>query len=132
MLTLFPQILFLSPLAPTLLRFAAGIVFFQIAWELYEKRDELSRMKFIVVGKGAWVPLFSSLVAFLTGVGLVLGIYTQAAAIVGAAFALKSFVWHPRYPRFFTMPRTVSALLFIICLSLILTGAGAFAFDLPL
>lgn len=132
MLSLFPQILFLSPLAPTLLRFAAGVVFLLAAWTHYDKREELGRESFIVVGTGLWIPIVTSLVELGIAVGFVFGAYTQAVAIAGALAAMKYFFWKRRYPNFFPLSRSASALLFAICLSLVVTGPGAFALDLPL
>lgn len=132
MLSLFPDILWLSPFAYTLLRITAGLVFLSVAWTHVEKRDELSRIDFTVAGSGLWIPIFAGIVEFGIGVALVLGIFTQAAAILGALGALKSFIWKRRYPAMIPISRTASALLFVICLSLVVTGAGALAFDLPL
>ena len=132
MLSVFPEILFLSPFAATILRIAAGIVFLFVAWTHYSQRDDLSKEQFILVGPGMWIPIFAALVEFLVALGLIFGTYTQAVAIGGALLALKHFVWSSRYPHFFPLSRSASALLFVICLSLIVTGAGAYAFDLPL
>jgi uncharacterized membrane protein YphA (DoxX/SURF4 family) len=132
MLSLFPQILFLSPLGTTLLRIVAGGIFLLYAWTHAANREELGRIRFFIIGNGVWIPLLAALVEFLAGIALVCGIYTQGAAIVGALLALKSLVWRRRYPTFFTLSPIASMLLFAICLSLIVSGAGAFAFDLPL
>lgn len=132
MLSVFPELLFLSPLAPTLLRLGAGAVFLLLAWDHFERREELGRDRFIVVGSGAWIPIAAAIVELCIALALLLGAYLQVAAIFAAGAALKQFVWSAHYPRFFTLSRTSSALLFVIALSLIFTGAGAFAFDLPL
>lgn len=132
MLSLFPQILFLSPFSASLLRLAAGVVFLFLAWMHYGKRETLAKEKFIVIGRGMWIPLFASLFELLLGVLLIAGAYTQAAAIAGALLALKQLIWRNRYPDFFPLSATASALLLVICLSLIVTGAGVLAFDLPL
>ena len=132
MLSLFPQILFLAPFSATLLRLAAGSIFLAIAWIHYSRQEELGKENFIVIGHGAWIPIFAALVEFLAGGMLILGVYTQAVALIGTLLALKHFVWQGRYPQFFRVPRSTSALLFAICLGLVVTGAGAFAFDLPL
>ena len=132
MLSLFPQILFLAPMGTTLLRVAAGVTLLAAAWMHYDQRKELGTEKFIVIGSGTWIPLLASFVELVVGAALVLGTYTQVAAIVGALLSLKQFVWSRAYPNFFPLSRTASALLFVICLSLIVSGAGALAFDLPL
>lgn len=132
MLSLFPQILFLSPLAPALLRLSAGAVFLLAAWTHYDRREDLGKEKFIVIGRGMWIPIVAACIELVTGGGLILGAYTQVFAIIGTLLALKYFVWKRRYPHFFPLSRSASALLFVICLSLLVTGPGAFALDLPL
>ncbi len=132
MLSLFPQILFLSPLAPTLLRIAAGLIFLSIAWTHWQKQDELGQIDFVLIGRGVWIPIFASIIELIIGVGLVLGIYAQLAGLLGALGALKFFIWKRRYGAIIPLSRTASVLLLVICLSLVFTGAGAFAFDLPL
>jgi len=132
MLSVFPELLFLSPLAPTLIRFGAGVVLLLLAWDHFERRNELAGERYLVVGGGMWIPVITAIVECGIALALLFGAYTQVAAILAAAAALKQFVWHYQYPRFFTLSRTSSALLFVMALSLIFTGAGAFAFDLPL
>jgi len=132
MLSLFPQILFLSPLGTALVRVVAGIVVLSLAWNHYKNRGELSTMRFIVIGGGMWVPILAAIVEAATGAALVVGLYTQAAAIIGAILALKSLVWKRRYSAFFPLSYTAAFLLLAVCISLIVSGAGIFAFDLPL
>jgi len=132
MLSLFPQLLFLAPFSATILRVSAGIAFLLIAWIHMSKREELSRVDFFVIGHGAWIPVFAALLEFAIAAALLAGIYTQLAALFGALVALKSFVWKRRFSELFPLSRPTSALLFVICLSLVFTGAGVFAFDLPL
>ncbi len=132
LLSLFPQLLFLAPLSATLLRIAAGVAFLLMAWVHLQKRDELGQIDFPIVGRGTWIPTLASIVELAIAAGLIFGIYTQAFALLGTLRALKSFVWKRRYGAMIPLSRTASALLFVICLSLVFTGAGVFAFDLPL
>lgn len=131
-LNLFPQLLFLSPLSYTLLRIAAACIYAYLAYFYWDKRHELGRIEFLIVGKGVWIPIICALLTSFIGAGLLLGIYTQLAAIFGALFALKSIVWKRQFPAMFPFSRVAMALLLVICISLIFTGAGAFAFDWPL
>ena len=132
MLSLFPQILFLAPLGLTLLRLAAGLTFLSLAYFHGARSRELAAIRFPVVGKGAWIIWVAVIFEMLIGVGLVMGIYTQLAALLGTVAAVKLLIWRRSYPQFFTLTRDTSALLLAICLTLIVSGAGAFAFDLPL
>lgn len=132
MLSLFPQILFLAPLGITLLRVASGLTFLWLAYFHGAGRHELSGIRFPVVGRGAWIVWMAIIFEVAIGVALIVGIYTQLAALLGAVAAIKFLIWRARYPQFFILTRDTSALLLVICLCLLVSGAGAFAFDLPL
>lgn len=132
MLTLFPEILFLSPAATALLRIAAALTFAYVVWTQLKRREELSRVRFPLVGKGEWIIWFSVIVEGAIAIALFAGIYTQLAALLGAVTAAKYWYWHKYTPAFAPLARGTSLLLLAITLSLVVTGAGAFAFDLPL
>jgi uncharacterized membrane protein YphA (DoxX/SURF4 family) len=128
----FPDLLVYGIFAPTLLRVAVAIA---LAWAVslqWRSRHELSRQRFPVVGHGAWILWTMLTVEALTLLGLLFGYYTQWAALLGALIALKFAVWGSRYPKFFPLSRVASFLIVVICLSLLLSGAGQFAYDLPL
>ena len=76
--------------------------------------------------------MFASVVELAIAAFLVIGLYTQAAAIVGAIAALKDLLLQKRYPGYFPLTYSAATLLLAICLSLALSGPGAFSFDLPL
>ena len=114
MLSIFPEILFLSPFAALFLRVAAGAVFGYAASRHIAQGDLLSR------GVGG--------IEIICAVLLFAGLYTQPAAILGIAL----FLVHASIPRLRVVPVSAGFLLLTICISLLLTGPGAFAFDLPL
>lgn len=132
MLSLFPQILFLAPLGTALLRLAVGITFLSLSYWHGARRGELAAVRFPVIGRGAWIVWITVLWEGIVGLALVFGIYTQLVALFGALSALKFLIWRKRYPQFIPLDRATSALLLVICLSLVVSGAGAYAFDLPL
>lgn len=132
MLSLFPQLFFLSPLEATLLRIAAALVFAYIAWQQFKHKDELARFRFPVVGSGEWIVWFAVLAEAAIAILLFIGFYTQAAAILAAIASLKYAFWSTRAPVFSPISRGTALLLFVITLTLVVTGAGPFAFDLPL
>jgi len=131
MLTLFPSLLFYKFFAPTILRVAASGVIIALAYEHFLKRTDIEKLLTPLVGKLAspatwlWV-----LIEAAVAVALLVGFYTQAAAIVGIILAIKSLIMRPR--ALVPFGHVADWLLLVICLSLLLTGAGAFAFDLPL
>lgn len=114
MLSLFPELLFLAPFAAFVIRVVAGITLGLLAYRhVFVPKNDLR-----VLG------IFEGVIAVL----LVAGAYTQAAALVGAiALAITLII-----PSYRALPRSTLTLLLVMCLSLVITGAGPFAFDLPL
>lgn len=133
MLNPFPELLVYQILAPTLLRIAAACVLCYIAVKQFQRKEELAKTKFPIIGTVGAVVVWIKIIAELLIAGaLFFGYYTQVAAILGSIVALKQLMWTRLYPRWVPTSRGTSALLLVILLSLLLTGAGAFAFDLPL
>jgi hypothetical protein len=133
MLSLFPQILFLAPASPMLLRVAAAICFGYMAWYFWNEQNRLIVIDAPIVGHlRPWMVSVGEVVSGLVGVLLLVGMWTQGVAIVGAIIVLKQIVFFRRYQGVFPFSRSTYWLLLCICLMLAVTGAGAFAFDLPL
>ena len=114
MLSIFPEILFLSPFAPTLIRGAVALLFAYAAWEHCKWSDVASR----VLG------VFEILAAAL----LAAGAWTQPAATLASIVAA---IWYFQ-PTSRVYAVSTILLAFVTSLSLILTGPGAIAFDWPL
>ena len=132
MLNSFPQLLVFSFFAPTLLRVAVALFFFYIAYKQYGRRHEIARLRFPIVGRGVWIALLA--VGFHTAIGAMLffGYYTQVGALLGSVGLLKGWWLNKRYPSVVILPNSAILALLALCLSLLLTGAGALAVDLPL
>ncbi len=85
-----------------------------------------------------WFPYnkFSVFILFSTeiiiGSMFITGFYTQYAALIGMILAIKMFIFNERFNSSQLPSRFFYALLFGVCFSLFITGAGAFAFDLPI
>jgi hypothetical protein len=114
MLSLFPQILFLSPFAPFLIRIALAILFGYAAWRHAYLPGVMPR---VIAG-----------IATVLAVGFFIGAWTQAAALLGACMLAASII--SRRPALYPVSTRLLAL--VMCLCLLVTGAGVFAFDLPL
>ncbi len=114
MLSLFPELLFLAPFSALLIRVALAIVFGYAASRHVMESDMSMRTLGVVEG--------------VCSVLLFLGFYTQGAALLG----LLLCGLHAYMPRFRLFPRSTEALVAILCVSLLVTGAGPLAFDLPL
>ena len=130
MLNIFP-IQFLAPLAYFLLRLCVGVIFLYVGTQHIKHKNH----KTLTLKTNARGPVVFVLIGILeisTGILFMLGAYTQIAALMGLSVSLlhilkQHFVSYTNYP-----PRMFFTLLFVASLSLFITGAGVFAFDLPL
>ncbi|MBI2004637.1 hypothetical protein HYS79_00565 [Patescibacteria group bacterium] len=132
MLSDFPQLLAYGFFAPTLLRAAAAFVFFYLAYYHFKHKEQIAHTRFPVVGEGVWIAWFAVAVEFSLAAALLLGWHTQVASAFGVVVAFKQLFWHGKYPGFFVFSRSTSFLLLAVCASLLVSGAGALAQDLPL
>lgn len=114
MLSLFPQLLFLTPLAPFLIRIALALLVAYAAWRHLSGTDPL--LKALSIFEIALAA------ALLSGAG------TQAAALFGLIFTALGLA----IPRIRAYPISTTLLSLVMLATLVVTGAGAFAFDLPL
>lgn len=132
MLNPFPNLFTYMFFAPTLLRLAAAAYLAALANQhrrgAHELRDAVAR----AAGRSLASPLASLMlvVEAVVAVMLFVGFYTQYAAIAGAVIGFASAVATPHICR--PYGRAANWLFFALCLSLLITGAGAFAFDIPL
>jgi len=118
MLNPFPDLLWLGFFAPTVLRLAAAAVLLTGAYAHYKT-------------KGPNSTAMAAAHALVGGM-LFLGWYTQYAALLGIAGIVAGYLLPKSLFKAEPLPWTTSLLLFAIFLSLLVSGAGAFAFDLPL
>lgn len=135
MLSVFPQLLFLSGIGVTLLRIAVGMYFLYLAYLVAIKRDEFSRISYPVVGlMPPWAMLIASFISAMLAGMLIVGFWTQVVALFGILMTLKLLILPRRLlaPITASFPRSTAFLLLVLCVSLVVMGAGAFAFDLPL
>ena len=132
MLNPFP-ILFLTPFAYLLMRFCLGTLFIYLALTHWHYRQELkSVLRLSWFPFGTFVTHAFVIVEFSVAIFLLFGFNTQYAALIIMAMSLKliilkSWFLHPSLPS-----RMSYALIFVMALSLFITGAGAFAVDLPI
>lgn len=113
MLSVFPELLFLAPLGALVLRLSLALLLTVSAWN-HSGGAGTSR----VLG------VFEAGVAVL----LIGGAWTQPAT-AGAILAAATWLALPRMNEF---SRATALLALAIAVSLLVTGPGAFAFDLPL
>ena len=123
-----------SQLAPFILRIVVGIIFLELGYLKLGKEKSAWNMFFQTIHfKPSY--LFVTLLATIeiaAGAFLVTGYLTQLAALVMAIILFAEAYVELRDGALLKRDIVFYTLLLVICVSLILTGAGAFAFDLPL
>jgi len=134
MLNTFPALLSFGILAPTILRITSGLIFAYFGW-LKLTKDKQSKIAFFDTVGLRPAKFFLYLVALtelFVGVTLAVGFLTQISAIVASFIMFVSILIKLMKPK--ALPNTTDfyILFFIVFLSLIFSGAGIFAFDLPL
>ncbi len=122
-------------LAPTIIRVAVASVFIYLALTHFKDKAAVSgeltmpKISRETAVLGTWVLIGAELaLAF----ALFFGAWTQVAAILGALASIKAIILRRKFPIIYPLSPLVYALLAVMCAVLLLTGAGAFAFDLPL
>ena len=114
MLSLFPQILFLAPLSAFIIRFALAVLFAGASWRHISEPSITMRV--------------FAIIEIAVAAALVAGAWTQAVALCAGILILAGYFVFAVQVR----PRSTALLALVMCLSLLVTGAGAIAFDLPL
>mgnify|MGYP001558306607 CR=1 FL=1 len=114
MLSLFPELLFLGPFSALFIRLALGFVFGYATVHHFKSIDTVVRVFAIVEGAVA--------------VALVLGAWTQLAAVLGVCLVGAWFI----LPKLRAVALGTALLSLVLSFTLLLTGAGPVAFDLPL
>lgn len=130
----FPELLAFGIIAPAFIRLAVAVFFINFGWDKLTKEREHKLTFFESIGlkpAGVYVTLLGIL-EIIIGIALIIGIFTQIAALLSAVILLVSFIIKKRHPEMLFTPSSVYALLFVMAISLLLTGAGIPAIDLPL
>lgn len=134
MLNPFPELLSFGLFAPFVLRLALGFVFLNLGYsKLTGEKSSWVRFFNLTPFKPAsfWVTLFGT-IQIIGGIMLLIGLYTQIAALVFAVIALAEVYIEKREPVLLNRNLVFYILIFVISLSLLFSGAGFFAVDLPL
>ncbi len=132
MLNLFP-IQFLAPLAYALLRVTVGLVFIHLGRSHIRGRHMLKNVFTLpLFPYGTFFTWYIALAELVIGTLFILGLFTQVAALLALAYTLKLLILHKRFSHPLIPKRLTLVLIFAASLSLFITGAGIFAFDLPI
>lgn len=133
-LNIFPELLTYNLAGPAILRIVLGFIFLNLGY-LYFTKENSRLIGFFEIVKLKPARLFAKIHTLLNLIGgglLIIGLYTQAVALVFAVMSLLEIIVEYREPVLLRRNIVFYILLFAISLSLIFTGAGFLALDLPL
>lgn len=134
MLNPFPDLLAFGLVAPLMLRVALGVIFIDFGWNKFGKEREQKAAFFTTLGlkPGTYYAVAFGVIEAVSGLLLVVGFYTQIAALAALCISVAAYRLKGKYPEHFQNSRCFFFLLAVISLSLLFSGAGFLAFDLPL
>jgi len=134
MLNVFPYLLSLQLLAPFVLRVAVGLIFLGLGWlEVAKQRQERAAF-FDNLGlrPGIIFVWFIGILELVAGGFLVVGFLTQAAALFAVLVSAAVLALKKKHPAVIRNSYGFLILVLLISISLLFSGAGFWAFDLPL
>ena len=117
MLSLFPTLLSWTELSPLIIRLVLGAVFLHWTYKTLKHRPVSNNKKIV------------ALIEFLTGALLIIGLWTQGAAIAAGVNLIIRLVERMQKKAFLTDGVNYYLILLVLALSLIVTGAGITAMD---
>ena len=134
MLNPFPELLSFSLLGPFVLRVVLGLIFIDLGILKFrgEKARWLASFEALNIHPADLMLAIYALLQIVGGVFLIAGFWTQVAALVLAVFSGIELGIEWRAREVLKRDLVFYLLLFVISVSLLFTGAGAFAFDIPL
>ena len=133
MINFFPDLLNYSYFAPFLLRVVLGLVFVAHGYpKLFGGFSQtVGFFESINLRPAKFWVFVVGVVEFFGGIALILGFATQLAALLIAVNMLVA-IYKVKFKQGFAGGYEFDLALLMIALSLLLTGAGAYAIDLPL
>ena len=134
MLSVFPSLLTYKMLAPFILRLVAGIILLDIGYLKLgkEKTAWHDFFELIHFKPSYFFVTLLAVIEIVAGTFILTGYLTQLAALVMAIILFAESYIEMKDGSLLKRDIVFYLLLLAICLSLLFSGAGAFAFDLPL
>jgi uncharacterized membrane protein YphA (DoxX/SURF4 family) len=122
MLSIFPSLLSFEGFAPLIIRIVVGIT---LAWFGYQK------IKGRGTSSGSNTTIYG-VIEIIVSIFLIIGLFTQVAAMINALILIIKLGFKINQKAFLTNGINYYLLLLAMAISLIFTGPGFLAFDLPL
>lgn len=122
MLSIFPSLLSYQELSPFLIRLVLGITLAYFGYRKIKGRGQSSGSNSVLYGA----------VEILVSIFILIGLYTQLAALINVIILAIKLAFKARNKQLLTDGINYYILLLVMAISLMVTGAGWWAFDLPL
>lgn len=134
MLNLFPGLLSYAMLGPFILRLVLGLIVIDLGFLKFkgERKRWLTTFEAMHLRPAELFVTLYALVQIAGGLLLLIGLWTQGVAIVFAILTFSELYVEWSSATLMKRDFTFYLLMFVISLSLVFTGAGAYAFDIPL
>lgn len=134
MLNPFPDLLVYSLLAPFILRVVVGLIFVNLGILAFknEKKRWVTSLSTLQIPKPEVAVKILGAIEMIGGFMILVGAYTQIAALVLGLLTFAEAYVEYKDPTILKRNFVFYSLILAILLSLLLSGAGAFAIDLPL
>lgn len=134
MLNPFPELLMYSSFGPFILRVILGLILIDLGILKFrgEKEGWLASFETLGLRPADFFLPFYALLQITGGVFLLIGFWTQVAALAFAIFSGVELYIEWQAGEILKRDMVFYLLIFIISLSLLVTGAGAYAIDIPL
>jgi len=134
MLNPFPELLIFSTLAPLILRVTIGLIFIDLGILKFKAEKETWLASFEALNlrpADLLLPIYAIL-QILGGILLFIGLWTQVAALAFVIFTGVELYVEWQAKEILKRDIVFYVIVFAIALSLLFTGAGSYAIDIPL
>ncbi len=131
---LFPELFSFSLIAPVILRIVLGLIFLNLgSLKLGKERPGwIASLNLIGLRPAGFFTVLLGIVEIIGSLLLIAGAYTQASALILGVIALAELFIEYREESILKRDFVFYLLLATICASLLLTGAGLWAVDMPI
>lgn len=132
MLNIFPQLLSFILIVPLIIRVTLALFLFALIVSLIKNRNQISLyLRFKIIPEYLSLGLLI-VTATVLGIMITVGVYTQIIAIILTILFIKMLIisWWRNF--IFVYPPSTLILLTVMSVTLIISGAGKLAVDLPL
>jgi hypothetical protein len=122
---------------PTFIRITVAAVFAYQAVHHFKHKKAVAaelgdKIRIISHEMAVWAVGLLILAELVLAVLLFVGAWTQIAALLAVLGFGKMTLFKKKLPQYAPLAKLSYVLLMVMCISLLFSGAGAFAFDLPL